>query len=86
MQRASRIVQQLAPNPTLGEDRKFADQVALVTGGAGGLGIGIAKELASRGATVILTDRGAMELKQAVEVLERQGVTGVHTCNTQCIS
>ena len=36
--------------------RRFGNQVAVITGGAEGLGFGIAKRLASEGATVVLFD------------------------------
>jgi 3-hydroxybutyrate dehydrogenase len=37
--------------------RTFAGSVALVTGGASGIGAGIGRELARRGAFVVLADR-----------------------------
>ncbi|GAA1241835.1 SDR family oxidoreductase [Kitasatospora nipponensis] len=44
----------------------FKGQVALVTGASRGIGLGIARELVSRGARVCLTARGAEALEQAV--------------------
>jgi NAD(P)-dependent dehydrogenase (short-subunit alcohol dehydrogenase family) len=42
-------------------DRK----IAIVTGGTAGLGLAIARELASNGATVIITSRKKSKLKKA---------------------
>ena len=36
---------------------RFADRIAVVTGGAGGMGTAIADRLAAEGATVVLVDR-----------------------------
>jgi NAD(P)-dependent dehydrogenase (short-subunit alcohol dehydrogenase family) len=45
------------------------DQVAVVTGGAQGLGLAIAKRLIASGARVSLWDRDADELKKALALL-----------------
>ncbi len=45
-------------------NRRFEGQVAVVTGGASGIGLGIGKRLASEGAHVILWDVDADRLKQ----------------------
>jgi NAD(P)-dependent dehydrogenase (short-subunit alcohol dehydrogenase family) len=42
-----------------------------VTGGSGGIGSAIAKELADLGATVVLAARGEEKLKKAVEDLKQ---------------
>ncbi len=47
----------------------FAGRVALVTGGTRGIGLGIAEELVSRGARVVVTARKPDELAAAVEQL-----------------
>lgn len=54
--------------------RFSADQVAVVTGAARGIGLGIARRLAGHGLTVALLDRDADALGQAVAELEAQGL------------
>lgn len=44
----------------------FKNKIAVVTGGATGLGFGIASHLASQGATVVITGRRQQQLNQAV--------------------
>jgi len=51
----------------------FAGRVALVTGGTRGIGFGIAEELVSRGANVVVTARKPDELAAAVERLGGEG-------------
>ena len=48
-------------------------QVALVTGGSRGLGLGIARALASQGANLVLASRGAAELDRAAQTLGVEG-------------
>ena len=57
---------------------RFTDQVAIVTGGADGIGKGIAKRLLTEGATVALFDINHVALKRTVADFTRQGfpVTG----------
>jgi NAD(P)-dependent dehydrogenase (short-subunit alcohol dehydrogenase family) len=52
----------------------FAGRVALVTGGTRGIGFGIAQELVSRGARVVLTARKPDELEKAVAELGGESV------------
>ncbi|MGF1631513.1 MAG: glucose 1-dehydrogenase [Kiloniellaceae bacterium] len=52
----------------------LAGKVALVTGGNGGIGLGIARGLASAGADIAVVGRKAEKLAAAVEQLEGLGV------------
>jgi NAD(P)-dependent dehydrogenase (short-subunit alcohol dehydrogenase family) len=63
---------QVGCNATAASGR-FADQVAIVTGGAGGIGMGIALKLAQEGARVVITDISSEALKQAQAKLNTQG-------------
>lgn len=47
-------------------DSRFKDQVAVVTGGASGIGLAIARRIASEGGHVVLWDRNKETLDQAV--------------------
>lgn len=51
----------------------FADKVVLITGGSRGLGLVLARELASRGAKVAICARDRGELQRAKEDLESRG-------------
>jgi len=53
--------------------RRFENQVAVITGGAEGLGFGIAKRLASEGATVVLFDINDSMLISAIKNLKDKG-------------
>ena len=48
-------------------------RLALVTGGASGIGAGICATLAAAGATVVIADRDAISAARAVEALTQQG-------------
>jgi len=50
-------------------------QVAIVTGGGTGIGLGIARELGRIGANVVLASRSEAHLQSAVTELARDGVT-----------
>jgi NAD(P)-dependent dehydrogenase (short-subunit alcohol dehydrogenase family) len=56
----------------------FRDAVAVVTGGASGIGEALGRELGRRGARVVLVDRNAELLRKVVEAQRAQGrqVTG----------
>ncbi|GAB4044203.1 SDR family NAD(P)-dependent oxidoreductase [Spirosoma litoris] len=57
---------------------RFAGQVAIITGGADGIGKAIANRIASEGATIALFDINHVQLKRTVAELSKQGfaVTG----------
>jgi NAD(P)-dependent dehydrogenase (short-subunit alcohol dehydrogenase family) len=60
--------------------REFAlkDDIALITGGATGIGLGIARSLMQAGARVVLSSRNEAKLKQAAEQLGKQAAYRVH--------
>jgi len=53
--------------------KRFEGQVALVTGGADGLGKGIGTRLASEGASVVLLDNDKQKLAYTIDGLQQQG-------------
>lgn len=55
---------------------RFSGQVALVTGGAGALGFGIARRLATEGATLELVDQDASALERSREALPTAPAAG----------
>lgn len=58
-------------------DHPMQHQVALVTGGAGGIGGGISRRLAEAGAKVVLTGRDSAKLDAAARALPGAGHWGV---------
>jgi NAD(P)-dependent dehydrogenase (short-subunit alcohol dehydrogenase family) len=52
----------------------FRNKIAVVTGGASGIGLGIARALASEGAHVVIADLDAGAAKQAADGLRSAGV------------
>jgi NAD(P)-dependent dehydrogenase (short-subunit alcohol dehydrogenase family) len=54
--------------------RDLNDKVAVVTGGASGIGLGIAKALANAGTHVVVADIQADEAAQAADALTKHGV------------
>ena len=64
-----------APCATLTAKMKLKDKIAIVTGGARGIGLGCALELAREGASLALVDRpGSPELAGAGETIRATGV------------
>jgi len=63
----------------------FKDRVAVITGGAGGIGMAIARSFAARGARLVLADLDETALGRAVETLTAAGAQtlGVRTDVTQ---
>lgn len=57
--------------------RRFEEKVALVTGGGTGIGLAIARQLASEGAKVALCSRRAAVVNAAVHDLESDGFTAL---------
>lgn len=53
-------------------DTKLRDKVAIVTGGSSGMGMEAAKELAKRGAKVIIASRNETKLKLARDYIENE--------------
>ena len=59
----------------------FQNRVAVITGGAGGIGSAMARAFAARGAKIVLADLDSKALDAAVRELEKSGAQalGVHT-------
>jgi NAD(P)-dependent dehydrogenase (short-subunit alcohol dehydrogenase family) len=68
--------------------REFKDKVAVITGGANGVGRSLGAVLAARGARVVLTDINADKLEETAAALRRTGadVSGVAADVTQAAS
>jgi uncharacterized oxidoreductase len=55
------------------ESIEIASSTILITGGSGGIGLGLARCFVQAGASVIITGRREQQLKEAVEELNRIG-------------
>ena len=56
----------------------FRDRTGFITGGAGGIGLGMARALGRRGMTLVLTDIEGDTLEASAQALRNEGMT-VHT-------
>ncbi len=52
---------------------RLQDKVAIVTGGAGGIGLAVAKAMAAEGASVVIADISVVGAKQAANAIQDQG-------------
>lgn len=62
------------------DNRRFENQVAVVSGGADGLGKAIAFRLASEGAKVVLFDVNEQKLSETTQLLQSRGVDAMDVC------
>lgn len=60
--------------------KELRDRVAVVTGGASGIGLGIAKALAAEGAKLVIADIQADAIQPACDVLRQEGAEAVGVC------
>jgi rhamnulose-1-phosphate aldolase/alcohol dehydrogenase len=69
------------------KEKPLSRKVALITGGAGGIGLAIAKKLAGEGACVFLTDINEASLQQATKQFGRDVASGsvIDVTNTESI-
>jgi NAD(P)-dependent dehydrogenase (short-subunit alcohol dehydrogenase family) len=56
---------------------RLSDQIAIVTGGAGGIGLGISRRLAQEGAIVVVADAREAAGAEAASTLQAQGLRAV---------
>lgn len=91
--RVAAIVSQLAPasqpsgiivNATASTTNRFQGQVAMITGGSGGIGIGIAARLAQEGAKIVLIDQKEDLLIAACKTLKDQGFAAEYYAVNVC--
>lgn len=69
------------------KEKPLSRKIALITGGAGGIGLAIAKKLAGEGACVFLTDINETSLQQATKQFGRDVASGsvIDVTNTESI-
>src|SRR5690242_12689422 len=58
--------------------KELSGKVALITGAAGGIGLGIARAVAAEGMQVVLSDIDELELEQAAAALRSEGAAVSH--------
>jgi NAD(P)-dependent dehydrogenase (short-subunit alcohol dehydrogenase family) len=62
--------------------KDFAGKAAFITGGAGGIGLAMARVFGQRGMKVAIADVEADACARAVETLRREGITAIGiTCD-----
>jgi NAD(P)-dependent dehydrogenase (short-subunit alcohol dehydrogenase family) len=61
---------------------RFAGKVAVVTGGASGIGRATVERLASEGASVVVVDRDARQGSELVAAPEKDGATALFVCTS----
>ncbi len=66
-------------NTALSANAELTGQIAVVTGAAQGLGLGIARELAARGARVVIADLQQEKAATAADSLTETGLSVVAT-------
>ena len=54
--------------------KPFADKIVLISGGATGLGLAMAKKIGSYGATMVILSRNEERLNEAVESMKKEGI------------
>ena len=54
--------------------KPFADKIVLISGGATGLGLAMAKKIGSYGATMAILSRNEERLNEAVESMKKEGI------------
>lgn len=66
--------------------QELSQQVAVVTGGSRGIGFGIAKKLASMGASIVITGRNRDDLNRAQQELSASGRIEAVACDVTKLS
>ncbi|MBK5263905.1 MAG: SDR family oxidoreductase [Alphaproteobacteria bacterium] len=56
---------------------RLKNKIAVVTGGGGGIGLGIAQRLADEGASIAIADINADNAKAAADLLRAKGITAI---------